>query len=138
MDNKRKDQYVTDKYVQEVEHYIYNDLPIPTTLIKDNYSHTFNEEVAKELMKKGEKYVQLKQFDHVVVTSFGRVINTSKVNQYRPKLKPTTSILLYIAGYAIDIKEVFLSEGWEFDLLKIYNRYKRYGWGYQTYGSRDF
>lgn len=128
----KKDQYVTDNYIKEVSHYLYNDLPIPSELTRAKHTHDFNKEVADKLMKKGEKYIQLSGEEHVVLTNFGRYINTTKVKQYIPKFTPN-SLLLYIASVSVNTREIFEQQGWEFDLDKIYKRYKRYNWSFSNY-----
>lgn len=123
-----RSKYVTDDYIEKVEHYLYNNLPIPTDKIIPNGGHKFNKSVIKGLLKPGEKYVQLEEpLEYVALTNFGRLINTHKINQYSVRFSSNT-IHVYVSHIKIVFEEIFVNEGWEFDLNTIVSNYKKYKW----------
>lgn len=122
--------YISDNYIAEVDHYINNDLDL-TELYKDDTVSKFNQDVVDRLIKKGEKYVRLSHdLDDVIVTSFGRLINTSRVNQYNIRLT-TGSFVVYVRGKKIDLQKIFLDNGWNYDYDFIKGNYDKYKWKYQ-------
>lgn len=122
--------YISDNYIEEVHHYINNDLDL-TDLYKDDTVSSYRQDVVDSLLKKGEKYVRLTHdLDHVVATSYGRVINTSKINQYNIRLT-AHSIVIYVIGKKIDLKKIFSDNGWDYDYHAIKANYDKYNWKYQ-------
>ena len=122
--------YISDNYIAEVNHYINNDLDL-TEVYKDDTVSNFKQDVVDNLIKKGEKYVRLPHdLDHVIVTSYGRLINTSRVNQYNIRLTPG-SFVIYVSGKKIDLKKIFGDNGWYYDYDTIKGNYDKYKWKYQ-------
>jgi len=126
---KRAD-YITDNYIKDVEHYLYNDLPIDKFYEDTNISK-FNQRVIEGLLKKGEKYTRLKhERDHIVLTSFGRCINTHLVKQFCMRISAHT-FHLYVTGKKINLPKIFKQEDWEYDFNVIKNKYIKNKWKYQ-------
>lgn len=125
-----KTKYVTDDYIKKVEHYLNNDLPLKE-LYTDVYTSDFNQKVVDSLIKKRERYVRLEgDLDHVVITSFGRLINTKRISQYSLRFTQNT-IVAYVCDKKIDIPAIFEREGWEYNFKKILSNYRKYNWTFQ-------
>lgn len=125
-----KKKYVTDDYIEKVQHYLYNDLPLKE-LYTDVYTSDFNQKVVDSLIMKREKYVRLEgDLDHVVITSFGRLINTKRISQYSLRFT-AGSIVCYVCEKKIVIPAIFEREGWEYNFNKILNNYRKYNWTFQ-------
>ena len=125
-----KTKYVTDDYIKKVEHYLNNDLPLKE-LYTDIYTSDYNQSVVDKLIKKRERYVRLEgDLDHVVITSFGRLINTKRISQYSLRFTQNT-IVAYVCDKKIDLPAIFEREGWEYDFKKILNNYRKYNWTLQ-------
>ena len=127
MGRQKSNLYVSDKYVEEMEHYINNNIS-PT--VHPYYTETdlsFNAEKIKQVLKPGEEYVQLEyELKDCVVTSFGRSVN-SMGKQYAVKFTPNT-LHLYVRKTKVDFVECFKSQGWEWDIDKFKSYYIKYGW----------
>jgi len=125
-----KTKYVTDDYIEKVEHYLNNDLPV-TDLYSDIYTTDFDQSVVDIMLKKGERYTRLKEDeDYVAITSFGRLINTKRITQYSLRFTQNT-IVAYVASKKVDIPAIFKQEGWKYDFKKILNNYRKYNWTLQ-------
>ncbi len=135
-----KKGYITESYVNEIERRIYNDIPIKGLLDKANPIQKADLNVLKSLLKRGEKAVRLTNgFEHVVVTSLGRVFNGVKITQYIPRVGKT-KFHLYISmngnqssNRMIDLEKEFEREGWSYDYKKILTTYKKYNWGFRQF-----
>ena len=127
-----KGKYVTDDYIEKVEHYLYNNLPLSDLEDVSDTLASFNKEVVKEIVKKGEEWVQLPEFEHVILTSTGRFINTYKIRQYSVRFSPNT-MHMYISSKKIKAEEIFQEQGWEFDVKKIKAKYKKNNWAHNDY-----
>ena len=123
-----KSKYVTDDYIEKIEHYLYNNLPIPVDKIIPNGGHKFNKSVIKGLLKPGEKYTKLEEpLEHIAITNFGRLVNTHKINQFSVRFSSNT-IHVYVSHIKVVFEEIFENQGWEFDLKTIELNYKKYKW----------
>lgn len=127
-----KTKYVTDDYIEKVEHYIYNNLPLSDLEDVSDTLDSFNKEVVKEIVKEGEQWVQLPEFEHVILTNTGRFINTHKIRQYSVRFSPNT-MHMYINSKKIKAEELFEEQGWEFDIKKIKAQYIKNNWAYNDY-----
>tara|TARA_R110000803_G_scaffold56193_3_gene113375 strand:+ start:1307 stop:1729 length:423 start_codon:yes stop_codon:yes gene_type:complete len=134
-----KKGYITQSYVNEIERRIYNDIPIKGLLDKANPILKADLNVLKSSLKRGEKVVRLTNgFEHVVVTSMGRVFNGVKITQYVPRVGKS-KFYLYISmngnnsspNQMIDLEKEFEKKGWSYSYSKILNTYKRYKWGFR-------
>lgn len=125
-----KTKYVTDDYIKKVNHYLNNDLPLKE-LYTDVFKSDYNQSVVDDFIKKGEKYVRLEgDLDHVVLTSYGRLINTKRITQYSLRFTQNT-IVTYVCDKKVDMPAIFEKQGWEYDFKKILNKYKKYKWTFQ-------
>lgn len=127
-----KHRYVDDDYIQKVEHYLYNNLDISHLYDVPNPVEDFNPEVVKEILKEGEQWVQIPEFEHVILTSRGRFVNTKKIRQYSVRFSPNT-IHMYIESKKISAEDIFEEQGWEFDVKKIKQEYINNKWAYNDY-----
>ena len=131
----KRTKYVTDDYIEKVDHYLYNNLPLKKLMQEDSkYISKFNKDVIEGLLNKGEKYVQLEgNGDHVVLTSFGRLINTHKINQYGVRCSPH-KFHAYVGKEKIDIEQIFEQQGWDYDFETLKSYYSKYKWKLVDYG----
>ena len=127
-----KNKYVTDEYVKQVEHHLYNNLGLPDDPYVSPPRSTFNQEVVDKLILKGEKYTRLKEHDHVVATDKGRFINTGNPRQYTMRFS-STSLHIYVTDDKIDVVKLFEQEGWDYDVKKIKKNYIKNNWKYRDY-----
>ena len=129
---RKREQYITDGYIEQANHYLYNDLPI-LDLYKDVYKNfTFNKKKFESMLLKGEKYVRLKyEFEHIAITDRGRIFNLKKYSQFIIKFSQST-IVMYVQGTRIDLAEVFEEQGWDYDVRKIYKDYIKHNWKMQV------
>lgn len=126
----KKPKYVTDDYINQVEHYINNNLPL-LDLYDDTFTSDYNQRVVDNLIKKGEKYIRLKaDLDHVVITSYGRLINTKRVSQYSLRFTLNT-LVAYVSDIKIDCEKIFKEQQWDYNVPKIRKIYDKYKWVYQ-------
>jgi len=126
----KRGDYISDGYIKDIEHYLYNDLPIDK-FYEDTTISKFNQRVIEGLLKKGEKYTRLKhERDHIVLTSYGRCINTYLVKQFAMRISAHT-FHLYVTGKKINVPEMFKEEDWEYDFDQIKKNYNKYKWKYQ-------
>ena len=125
---------VTDDYVNEIEHRIYNNIPITNFLEEVLPPIEIDLSLVKKMFKKGEKSVIFGEgYEHVIVTSLGRLINGETLKQYTPK-QGKTKLHLYlsingaVANTNVDLETVFKENGWPYSYKKILKTYKKYGW----------
>jgi hypothetical protein len=127
-------KYVTSDYIEQVEHYLYNNLPLSDLEDVSYPVDEFNKEVVEQLLKEGEEYIRLDRYEaeQCVLTNYGRVINTKKINQYSVRFT-LNYIHLYIRRDKVDFPGIFEEQGWEWDIGKIFCYYEKYNWRYVTY-----
>ncbi len=132
----RDKRYVSDKYIENVNHYIYNDLKLTEYLeeAKEEYAKTtqnqYDEEWVKTYVEKGEKFVRLEgKLDHIVVTNLGRVINTHRKRDYKINFTKTT-VFCYVLGELISHEKYFKKLGWKFNYSEILDNYNKRDWPY--------
>jgi len=136
MGKYKKRDYVTKGYIEEVYHYIYNDLDI-LDLYKDKDVSEFNQSIVDRFIKRGEKYIRLEgEYDHVIITSLGRLINTKRITQYSIRFTKNTMVV-YVSDNKIDVKDIFEQQGWDYDVKKILKRYKRFKWSFRDTTDYD-
>ncbi len=136
MGKYKKRDYVTKGYIEEVHHYIYNDLDI-LDLYKDKDVSEFNQSIVDRFIKRGEKYIRLEgEYDHVIITSLGGLINTKRITQYSIRFTKNTMVV-YVSDNKIDVKDIFEQQGWDYDVKKILNRYKRFKWSFRDTSDYD-
>jgi hypothetical protein len=127
--------YMTDDYVKEVEHYLYNDIPLSDHPIYKEINTTLDHKYLKSILLPDEKYKQLKgERDHVIYTNKGRFINTRKYRQYKPTLT-TINVHIYVQRQKQNVPELFENNGWEFDIKQIFDNYKTNNWMFE-FGSK--
>jgi len=128
-----KKQYVTDGYIEEVEHYLNNNLDIQE-LYQDSNK---NLKLFEELLLKGEEYIRLEgNLDHYVITSFGRVFNTDRLNQLSIMYINEEQLIIYLLKIKHDLAYIFEEQAWEFDIKKIIKRYEKRDWYYKKLNYR--
>ena len=128
-----KIKYVTDDYIEKVEHYLYNNLRIPYDEDVSETVYYFNKAVAEKILKEGEEYIQLEdELEHVIITSLGRLINTRKIRQYSVRFSPH-SIHAFVSRNKIDIPQKFEEQGWDYDFKTIKHNYTKYNWRHTSY-----
>lgn len=131
----KKTKYISQDEISYIEHCLYNNIPYDIAPV-----NPFNEKGVERVLLKGEKYAQIDSpnFDHYVVTSLGRCINSRNSNVQKVRFTKTT-VILYLDGVKVDIPGIFESQGWEYDFEKIYERYQKKKWKHfdKEYG-REF
>ena len=119
-----KGRYLSQGEIDHIEHCIWNN--IPYTIEQES---EFNETRLRKILLKGEEYVQLENsnYEHFVLTSYGRLINskTGTVNKIRFS---RTSLIIYLSGTKIDHEKIFEQQGWEWDFEVVKNRYEKLKW----------
>ena len=129
----KRSQYVTQGYLDEIEHYIYNDIPLKNLYKRYDVSIKFDEQAIKEMLLPQEQYVQLEgNIDFCCVTNYGRVLNSHKKSQYSVKFG-VLNCHLYVAGEKILFDDIFKQQGWDYNIPELYNRYIKNGWKYTKY-----
>ena len=125
-----KRKYVDDNYVQEVENYIYNDIPVLKHPYYEDAGKKVNSNFVEGILKPGEKYVYLRDnVHHMVVTSFGRIINAETSNQLKLRVYKG-SCRMIVKGTQIKLKEIFEENAWNYDWEEIKKVYSKYKWPY--------
>ena len=131
---KRKRDYITDGYIEDVNHYLYNDIELTPVLDKHlqeynrKWNTEFNKEFADSVMLKGEVYAQLAVLDHYIVTNLGRVVNTGKKSFISMTITQTTCGTYAGQSDRINLENFFGQQGWHYDHNKIMKDYKKYKW----------
>lgn len=123
----RKRDYVTQNYIDNIYHYVYNDLDLKEIYTEDE--PVICDDVMDELVKPGEEYASINSLDNVVITSLGRVINLSRALQYSVLISPV-EVHLYVRQQRISFPKLFEANGWDYDFKKIRNNYTKYNWKY--------
>ena len=128
-----KKQYVTDGYIEEVEHYLNNNLDIQD-LYKESNS---NLKLVEELLDKDEKYIRLEgNLDHYCITSYARIFNIDRINQLSVQYLNKEQIIIYLLREKHDFEVIFEEQAWNFDIKEIIKRYDQRGWSYKKLNYR--
>ena len=129
-----KKGYITERYVYEIEKRLYNDLPLEPFLQTVLPLETVGNDHIDDIIKPGEKYTHLPfDFNHIIVTTLGRVINLNTLKMYSPRIG-NSSFHMYLSAkgvkekYKLDMKEIFLQEGWDYDFEKLTQNYVDNNW----------
>ena len=131
-----KPKYVTDNYIEQVNHYVNNNLDLSELYVDESVSY-YNQSVIDAMKKKGEKYIRLEgDNDYVVLTSFGRIINTKRITQYSVRFTKN-SMVVYVFNNKVNCPNIFKEQGWEYDVHKIMRTYKRYKWEFRDTTNYD-
>jgi len=129
----KRSQYVTQGYLEEIEHYIYNDIPLKNLYKRYDVSIKFDEQAIKEMLLPQEQYVQLEgNIDFCCITNYAKVLNSHKKSQYSVKFG-VLNCHLYVAGEKILFDDIFKQQGWDYNIPELYNRYIKNGWKYTKY-----
>ncbi len=129
-----KKGYITERYVSEIEKRLYNDLPLEPFLDSVLPLDTVGDDNLDDILKPKEKYHRLPyDFNHVIVTSLGRVINLKTIKMYSPRIG-NSAFHMYIGTlgvrkkYKLDMEDIFLSEGWDYDYKRLKQNYLDNKW----------
>lgn len=128
--NKR--DYITEGYIEKIEHYLYNGLDIKDLYGDVNGVQKKHKSILDSLMKPDEQYRPTPEFDYIYVTSFGRYINAETPKQYSIRFTPN-KCHLYVKRTYMDMVTHFEEFGWEFDIKQVLNNYTQYKWKHVTY-----
>ena len=129
--------YYRQGTVDQLTSMIYNDAPIEK-IVKASETRMIkvkqvNEEVANKLMIEGEKWCQLNEpVQSLVFTSYGRIINTHTVKQLKLGMS-NHNIFWFANGAHINLRQLFESIGWEFDIDTIYGHYVNNEWRHNDF-----
>lgn len=124
----KKLKYISDGYIAEMEHYIYNDISPLNHPSYDKVMAGIDKSKVNDILYEGEKYVWLeKELDDVIVTSLGRAVSIDRLKQYSVKFS-TNIVILYIREIKVDILKIFNEQDWDYDINQIRNNYKNNGW----------
>ena len=132
MDKKtrvRRNQYVTNDDCDRISHILYNNLNTPLWEEHHIKGPKLNREVAEKVTIEGEVWVQspLQGYDHVVLTSYGRAINTHRVAQLKPAVT-SNNLIWYMGGTNLNSNVVFEEVGWEHHVPTMVSIYKANKW----------
>lgn len=116
--------YITQEYIDTVEHYLYNNIPLENLTTVAPIENT---NILKDILKEGEEWAQLPESDSMIVTSFGRFLNMKNIKQIKPTISPL-SFHVYVHSEKVDIIGLFKKFGWKFDLETIRGHYLKYKW----------
>ncbi len=123
-----KKKYVTDDYVKEVEHYIYNDLPLLSLINVPEDVVSYDYEKFEKQLIKGEKYVQLEhELEYVAITSKGRVWNLRYPREFITRFSPNTQHV-YVASIRLKMEDIFETQGWDYNCKKILKNFRKNDW----------
>lgn len=87
--------------------------------------------IMNKLVMEGEQYNLLSGIcEGYAVTSFGRVINTKKVNQVKVYFK-TNDVIAHIRSTKIYLSTEFANNGWSFNINTIKHIYNENKWEYK-------
>ena len=130
---KRKSEYLTDDEIFEIECAIYNNITETLYEGSTQVSSKFDKNFIEQALYEGEEYCRLVykylpgDYDHIVLTSKGRVINT----HFKRMLKVVITVSQLhsrIAGNKIPVEEIFEDMGWEYSLDNIRKDYIKNKW----------
>ena len=129
----KKQQYVSSGYIEQVEHYLHNNLDIQELYLDSDK----NLKLFEELLLEGEEYFRLKDnLDHYAITSFGRVFNIDRLKQLTIMVLNGEKIVIYLIKEKQDLEVIFEERAWNFDLDEIIKRYDKRGWYYKINNPR--
>ena len=138
----KRNKYVDDDYVELVNHYINNDIPLTELIDKvvedheERYHLKLDKEWLESFLVEGEKYNLLGDHTNIVLTSKGRIINTAKKRAYIIYFTQTT-VGCYVLGKKVMYAELFEKYNWDYSYDEILDNYNKYGWQYQSnYGKK--
>lgn len=121
-------KYVTQGYIEEIEHRLYNDLSILDFYIEEEDDFVLDTQAVAKLLKPEEQYVRLKEnLSGIVVTNFGRVINFRTIRQLAVKFT-SKSMIVYVSREKVDVEKIFKDNKWNYDLIELEQYYKKYKW----------
>tara|TARA_A100001201_G_scaffold4760_1_gene9198 strand:+ start:1025 stop:1468 length:444 start_codon:yes stop_codon:yes gene_type:complete len=124
--------YVTDDYVDDINHILNNNLSLSKYIDDNPVGPQYNQRFVDKIIQKNEKYIRLEgEMDHLIFTSYGRLINTTRESYIKPGFTPHT-ILYYVNGIKIDVKGIFKEQGWDFNHKKILKRFLNNMWPIQN------
>jgi len=122
--------YLTESEYETAEHRIYNDLPVFMAEDLSEIRSKFNEENIKELLLPEEQYTQIKEKDELVITSYGRVINTYTKSVIKPNI--TANTIHYPLNHLhLNCRRDFKANGWKYKHGEIVKRYIDNNWRYR-------
>lgn len=124
-----KTKYIKQKEVEEIEHLLYNNLPLTDYYNVSDPVVQFDEDSFKKVLKEGEEYAWCLDplLDDIIITNYGRVFNMKAVRQLSIRINHT-NIHSWRSHIRIPVKETFLENGWDYDCAKIMSLYKKYKW----------
>jgi len=129
--NTRRGQFVSNHDYDRVEHILYNNLSLPLWEDKHIKGPKQNKGVLRQILIQGEKYVEcpVEGYEHIFITSYGRAINSYKINTLTPAVT-SNNFIYYLGGTNVNSSDVFLSTGWTHDILKMISRFNKHKWKY--------
>lgn len=123
-------KFVTQEDYDRAEYIIYNNLseelveqiPEPLTL-------KANLECVKQTIKNGEKWgvMWLPYYEHLVFTSYGRMLNTKTRRLLKPTMT-TNNVIYYCGGTSVTSEEAFKHFKWSYSYKKLLRRFIKNKW----------
>jgi len=127
----KRSQFVTNQDYERVEYILYNNLSLPLWEDKHIKGPKQNKGVLRKLLIQGEKYVEcpVEGYEHIFITSYGRAINSHKINTLTPAVT-SNNFIYYLGGTNVNSSQVFLMTGWHHDILKMISIFNKHKWNY--------
>jgi len=126
---------MTAEEYETAEHIIYNDLSTDGLYPVSKTVDRFNQDVAEKIVKKGEKWERLdSNAGSLIITSFGRLINTYTIKQLKPSITKN-NVLIYVDGGSVRSSDLFKRFGWKHDMEEIKKKYREMGWRHNMVGK---
>ena len=124
-----KTKYLKQSEIEEIEHILYNDLPLLDHYNVSSPVVDFDEDSFKKVLKKGEKWAWCIDplFDEIIITSFGRVFNMVTTKQLSIRIN-AFNIHSWRDRNRVPVRETFELNNWDYDCVKILSLYKKYNW----------
>ena len=122
-------------YRTEVE--IYNDLPITLDCSENHVFKEFNKSVADKHMVEGEKYAQINEMPHKVLTNYGRMINTHTDKVIKPAITGTT-LYWNIGNWSFRTDKELPKLGMKYDHELSCRKFNEYNWPHLWSGSKQY
>lgn len=123
-----KSEYISDEEVAEYEKLIYNDLDVVKHIKKQ--SQEYDDSWIKDVLKEDETYIVLQHpLDNYALTSFGRIFNIKSMRQIKLNLT-NNSFTITIKGKTINVKKLFVENGWIYSGSLLRQKHDQYKWGY--------
>jgi hypothetical protein len=121
---------LTQEQYEEAEHVIYNDLPSTILYPSTKVRSKFNQSVVDKILLPGEEYVKLKgEDDHMIYTSYARLINTNSIRVLKATFTHQ-NVLTWFRADVIRSIDMFKVNGWEHNVTELQERYIEKGWKY--------